>query len=163
MAMIDSINGFAGGSTITKEQKDKTQKTATALGGTAGLATTASKYASRRGLAGGESTLQQMMRATTEAAKITGEGAKQASGFIGRFKVNAKIFAQDALKYAEKLQKNKVLGPIVKSPVLKKVAGGFGTVMAFFVLLTEGTKAAENGTLAVDDFKNRIEKFKNSA
>ena len=26
MAMIDSINGFAGGSTITKEQKDKTQK-----------------------------------------------------------------------------------------------------------------------------------------
>lgn len=30
------------------------------------------------------------MRATTEAAKITGEGAKQASGFIGRFKVNAK-------------------------------------------------------------------------
>ena len=147
MAMIDSINGFAGGSTITKEQKDKTQKTATALGGTAGLATTASKYASRRGL----------------AAKITGEGAKQASGFIGRFKVNAKIFAQDALKYAEKLQKNKVLGPIVKSPILKKVAGGFGTVMAFFVLLTEGTKAAENGTLAVDDFKNRIEKFKISA
>ena len=63
----------------------------------------------------------------------------------------------------KKLQKNKVLGPIVKSPVLKKVAGGFGTVMAFFVLLTEGTKAAENGTLAVDDFKNRIEKFKISA
>lgn len=160
MAMINPINNFANGSTITQEQKDKTQKTATALGGTAGLASTASKYASRRGLAGGESTLQQMMRATTEAAKITGEGAKQASGFIGRFKVNAKIFTQDILRYAEKLQNNKVLKPIIKSPILKKTAGGFGTVMAFFVLLTEGTKAAENGTIAVDDFKNKLEKFK---
>lgn len=145
---------------ISQEQKDKTQKTATVVGSTGFVATSATRYAGKRGLLGGESALQKMMKATTEAAKITGEGVKQSSGFIARFKQNTKLFTQDVLKLAQKLQNNKILGPIVKSPIMKGIAGTFGVVTAFFVLLSEGSKAAENGTLAVGDLKDKIDQMR---
>ena len=42
----------------------------------------------------------------------------------------------------------KFIGPIVKSPVMKGVAGIFGGAMAFFALVTGLDKAYRNGKLA---------------
>lgn len=139
---------------MQQKRKEQTEKTATIVGST-GFAATATKYASKRGLAGSESTLQQMMNATTKAAKLTGKGAKEATGFIAKFKSNVRMYTNDILKYADSLKNNKYIGPIAKSPLIKKCASGFGVVMAFFVLVTGVSKAAENSALAIDDMKDK--------
>lgn len=137
-----------------QKRKQNTEKAATVVGST-GFAATASRYASKRGLAGGESTLQQMMNGVTEAAKLSGKGVKEATGIVARFKKYTQMYAADFMKLAEKVKTHKYIAPLISSPITKKLAGGFGGVMAFFVLLTEGSKAVENGALAVNDIKSK--------
>lgn len=169
MTSIDAINkNKFNPHHLTPEQqqqkKDNAQKAATVVGST-GFAASATKYASRRGLRAqaGEKTLQTMMEATQKAAKITGKGIKESTGFIASFKRNFKMYTADLLKWANKFQNNKILGPIIKSPVMKKLAGAFGGVMAFFVLITGVTKAAESGALAVDDFRGKYHQMRNAS
>lgn len=167
MTKISSFENFKTSnfaySPADQTQKDKKEKAATIVGG-AGFATTANKYAkgyaSRRGLANGESTLQKMLEATTRTARQSSKIAKESGSLIAKFKANVKIYTADAIRMISKLQDNKIIGAIVKNPLMKKVASGFGVVMAFFVLVTSLTKAVENGNLAINDAKEKYHEMR---
>lgn len=163
MPGIDAINNIRStiNPTQNQQKKEKTEKAATVVGST-GFVATATKYASKQGLKAeaGEKVLQTMMERSQQAARITSKGIKESTGFIAKFKKNMKIFSGDFMGFASKLKNNKILGPIVKSPVTKKLASGFGGVMAFFVLVTGISKAAENGSLAINDFKDKYRQMR---
>lgn len=163
MSRIDAITTFKSpiNTTQTPQQKEKTEKAATVVGST-GFVATATKYASKQGLKAeaGEKVLQSMMEKSQQAARITSKGIKESTGFIAKFKKNMKLFSGDFMEIAAKLKNNKVLGPIVKSPITKNLAGAFGGIMAFFVLVTGISKAAENGSLAVNDFKDKYRQMR---
>lgn len=169
MSTIDAVNNFKTrhitAATIEQQQKQKEtkEKAATVVGST-GFVATATKYASKRGLSAsaqaGEKTLQSMMEATQKASRITGKGIKESTGFIAKFKKNMKLFSGDFMKFTKGLENTKFIGPIVKSPLIKKAAGAFGGVMAFFVLVTGLSKAAETGALAFDDAKDKYRQIR---
>ena len=163
MSGIDAINNFRTpiNQPQNPQKKEKTETAATVVGST-GFVATATKYASKQGLKAeaGEKVLQTMMEKSQQAARITSNGIKESTGFITKFKKNMKIFSGDFMEIAAKLKNNKILGPIVKSPVTKKLASGFGGVMAFFVLITGISKAAENGSLAINDIQNKYRQMR---
>lgn len=167
MTRVSSFDNFKTTNMVyspgDKTSKEKKEKAATIVGG-AGFATTANKYAkgyaSRRGLASGESTLQRMLEATTRTARQSSKIAKESGSLLAKFKANVQIYTADALKAFSKLQNNRIIGAIVKNPLIKKVASGFGVVMAFFVLVTSLTKAVENGSLAVNDAKEKFNQMR---
>ena len=143
MSGIEAINNIRTpiNPTQSQQKKEKTEKAATVVGST-GFVATATKYASKQGLKAeaGEKVLQTMMEKSQQAARITSKGIKESTGFIAKFKKNMKLFSGDFMEIAAKLKNNKILGPIVKNPITKKLAGAFGGVMAFFVLVTGVSK-----------------------
>ena len=60
---------------------------------------------------------------------------------------------------APRLKNSKFIGPIINSPVTKKLAGVAGGALAFFVLVTGVNKAVKTGAIAVDDFKHQFHEF----
>lgn len=172
MTQISAINNFKTNHltplTNDPQKKENTEKAATVVGST-GFVATATKYASKRGLRGqsgekiiqaGEKTLQTMMESVQESSRIAGKGMKEATGFFAKFKKDASSFAEDFMRFAGKLKNNKIIEPIINSPITKKAAGAFGGGMAFFVLVTGVSKAAENGSLAINDLKNKYYEMK---
>lgn len=143
---------------VDRDKKEKAQDVATAVGGT-GFAAKASRMASKRGLQQGESTLQTMMQTTQNVMQGTGRTIKESKGLIASFKRHYKMFKGDAIKFFSKWKDRKVLGPIVKSPVVRGIASGFGGILAVFVLISGVNRAIENGELAFNDLKNQYSKY----
>jgi len=141
-----------------QKRKENTEQAATVIGGT-GFAASATRYAGKRGLMKnaetGEKVLKTMLENTQKTAKFVSKNSAEAKGLFGNFINNAKIYAGDILNRIAKFKDNKFFGPIVKSPLMKKAAGAFGVTLAFFVLVTGVRKAAETGSLAIDDVKNK--------
>lgn len=164
---INAIQKFHS-TPLTPEQyqkrKENTEQAATVIGGT-GFAASATRYAGKKGLMKsaetGEKLAKTVLESTSKAAKIVSNNSKEASGLFGNFKKNVVNFTGDVLAKFTKFKDNKFIGPIVKSPLMKKAAGAFGVIMAFFVLVTGVRKAVESGSIAIDDIKNKTDELAN--
>lgn len=148
-----------------EERKQKQEQVATGVGGAAGLSTTATKMAGKRGLKAevAEQSLQHMLenvQRTTNAAK---KNAKVAKGLWGTFKANIKYYTNDIIKRLESVKNSKFIGPILNNPVTKKLAAAAGGALAFFVLVTGINKAVKTGAIAVDDFKHQYGEYRSAA
>ncbi len=143
---------------VDRDKKEKAQDVATAVGGT-GFAAKASRMASKRGLQQGESTLQSMMQTTQNVMQGTSRTIKESKGLAASFKRHYKMFKGDAIKFFSKWKDSKILGPVIKSPVIKGIASGFGGILAVFVLISGVNRAIENGELAFNDLKNQYSKY----
>ena len=149
-----SINNF-GTRQLTPEQqakrKNTEQKVATGVGATgAGAAA----YQAKRTTV--NRTLQTWFSNLTTTTRNARQNAAEVTGLFGRFKQNFARFSGSIIKQVSKYENMKFIGPIVKSPIMKGVAGIFGGAMAFFALVTGLDKAYRNGKLA---FVNTASRF----
>lgn len=144
-----------------QERKEKKEQVAAGVGGAAGLSTTATKYASRKGLKAeaGEHVLQQMMHTVTETTNAVNKNAKTAKGLWATFKSNISMYTKDIMTRLEHFKNSKFIGPIINSPFTKRLAGFAGGALAFFVLVTGVNKAVKTGAIAIDDFKHQFNEF----
>ena len=144
-----------------QERKERKEQVAAGVGGAAGLSTTATKYASRQGLKAEaeEHVLQQMMQTVTNTTNAVNKNTEAAQGLWATFRSNIKMYTKDIMTRLEHLKNSKFIGPIINSPVTKKLAGVAGGALAFFVLVTGVNKAVKTGAIAVDDFKHQFHEF----
>lgn len=169
-----SVNNMAGINAITyqtsnqptmtaKQRQEHQEKVAAGVGGAAGLTTSATKMASKRGLQAeaGEKAYQQVTHMITEANKTVIKTSETATGLWSTFKANVKLYTKDITKRLEAFKNSKFIGPIVKSPIAKKFAALFGGALAFFVLVTGINKAFKTGEIAFDDLKNQYQEMRN--
>lgn len=163
MAGIPSINANTTSPSMTAQQrKEKSEQVAAGVGGAAGLTTSATKMASKKGLQA-EQSLSNMLEAVTKTQQAVNKNSKAVTGLWGTFKNNIKVYSADILARLNKLKDAKFIGPIIKSPFTKKVAGFFGGALAFFVLVTGVNKAVKTGEIAIDDFKYQLNEMRNAA
>jgi hypothetical protein len=148
-------NSFGARIQFTPEQqakrKDTEQKVATGVGTTAAGA---AAYQAKRTTV--NRTLQTWFTNLTNTTRTARQNAAEVTGLFGKFKNNFAKFSGDIMSHAMKFKEMKVIGPIVKSPIMKGTAGIFGGAMAFFALVTGIDKAYRNGKLAVCDVRNRF-------
>ena len=151
---------------MTPQERKKTQEdVAVGAGGAAGITATATKMASKKGLKSateGEKILQEMMGDVKRTANAVNQTSKTATGLFARFKSNVKMYSADIMKRLNQFKNSKYIGPIVNSPITKKLSMLAGGVLAFFVLATGVNKAINNGSVAVNDLKNQYETYRNS-
>lgn len=141
-----------------QRNNNTTEQVAAGVGGAAGVTTSATKMAGKKGLS-----LQQMMSNVTNAAEKVTENAEKATTLWGKFKNNTKIFTKDILARFKALENSKFIGAIVKNPIVKKSAAVFGGALAFFVLITGVNKAAKTYVNAAGDMKDKVNKLRTAA
>lgn len=143
--------------TSAEQRKENREKVAAGAGGAAGVTGTAAKAVSKRAarLEANEQMLQQGMERVNRTCHTITKNTQEAEGLLATFRVNIKRYTDDIVRRLSKLQDSTILGPIIKSPVTKKVAGLCGGALAFFVLVTGVNKAVRNGAIAVDNIKNQ--------
>ena len=163
MTRIPSINANTTNPSMTAQQrKEKSEQVAAGVGGAAGLTTSATKMAGKRGLQA-EQSLSNMLGTVTKTQQAVNKNSKAVTGLWGTFKNNIKVYSADIFARLNKLKDAKFIGPIIKSPFTKKVAGFFGGALAFFVLITGVNTAVKTGEIAVDDFKHQLNEMRNAA
>lgn len=150
--------------TMTAQQRQENQeKVAAGVGGTAGLY----KMASKKGLQAqshaqtGEKVYQKATELLTETNKAVINSSEKVTGLWNKFKADVKFFTEDITTKFYKFKNSKFIGSIVKSPIIKKVAGFLGGALAFFVLVTGINKACKTGELAFDDLKLQYNEMRN--
>lgn len=148
MATVVPINENV--SQVQAQRRRKTTETVATGVGVTGYAT---RYASKRGILG------SMLGRTNQTMHIANSEIKQATTLFGKFSANAKYFTQKIIKFFSNYENSRIIGPIVKNPIVQKCAGGFGTIMAFFVLVTGVRKAIESGSSAISNAKHRYDYF----
>lgn len=143
---------------------EKKEQVAAGVGGAAGLSQ-ATKMAGKKGLQAekGEKALQQMLNTVQATTQTVNKNSKAVEGLWGTFKYNIQMYSKDILMRLEKFKNSKFIGPIVNSPITKKLSTVAGGALAFFVLVTGVNKAVKTGAIAIDDFKNQINEFKSVA
>lgn len=150
-------------SMTAKQRQENQEKVAAGVGGAAGLTKSATNMASKRGLQAqaGEKAYQQATQLLTETNKATIKASETATGLWNTFKANVKLYKKDIIKRLDGLKDTKFIGAIVKSPIVKKLAGLFGGALAFFVLVTGINKAFKTGELAFTDLKHQYNEMRN--
>lgn len=169
MAAIHFNPSFGSEYNVTQANKklssdDRKQQVATGVGGAAGLSTTATKMAGKRGLKAeaAEQTLQHMMENVQRTTNIAKRNTKTAKGLWQTFKANIKFYTNDIIKRLESVKNSKLLGPLLNNPVTKKLASAAGGALAFFVLVTGVNKAVKTGSIAFNDFKSQYNEYMNA-
>lgn len=146
---------------LTPQERIKKREDAATVGGAtaAGVSASATKMASRRRLKGGilENEFRQVMSNVQEATRAVNQNTQVATGLWSTFKANVRMYTQDILKRLDSLKSNKFISRVVDSPIIKKSAGVFGAGLAFFVLVTGVNKAFKTGSVAVCDFKSKMD------
>lgn len=166
MTDITVTPNFQAKTPLTPEQRQqRTEQVATGVGGAAGLSSQAAKVARRGSINAGtirnaETQLQHMMEQTQRTMNSVNNNAKAVNGLWSAFKHDIEFYTEDIIKRLESLKNAKFIGPILNSPITKKMAGAAGGALAFFVLITGVNKAVKTGAIAVDDFKNQYSEFK---
>ena len=157
------VNFMANAQVVSNEQrKQKQEQVATGIGGAAGVTATATKYAGRKGLRAqaSEKFLGELSGQVAQGIKKANEAQEVATGLFATFKKNFKMYSASVLEQLNKLKNSKFIGPIVKSPIAKKVSAVAGGALAFFVLITGVNKAVKTGAVAVNDFKSQYREYK---
>ena len=148
---MNNISMISFGSGTANEQIDRRKERAQDVATGAGV-TGAAAYQAKRTTV--NNTLKNMFTHVTEVTKTTRQNAAEVTGLFGKFKFNMKRFSGSIINQAMKFKDMKYIGPLVKSPITKGIATGFGAAMAFFALVTGVDKAYRNGKLAVADEEN---------
>ena len=61
------------------------------------------------------------------------------------------------MKKLKAFENTKIIGPIIKSPITKKVTGVFGGITAVFVLISGLSEAAQDGKFAIGELANKFD------
>lgn len=148
---ISSVNNYSPNLTAAqiKQRKEATQDVAAGVGAT-GITATATRYAGKQGV------LQRMFTNVQEVTKVTSKNSREITGLWSKFMHNTKLFTNDIMSKFTKFKGNKLIAPIIESPLAKGASKIFGATMAFFVLVTGVQKAFDNGRLAVGDLKDKL-------
>lgn len=145
---MTTISFAPSNSQLTRQEKrekriENTQNVAAA--GTAGYAS--KKY------------LKTAFDTVTKTAKTVEMNAAEATGLWSKFQKDIVRFSKDITARLEPLKNNKWSAPIMKSKALQMFAGGFGVVMAAFVLVTGVSDAIKTGKIAAGDLKDHFDKL----
>ena len=137
------------------QRRRETQEAAVGVGAAGVTAHVgATRYAGRQGTMG---MLRSMYEKMIKTSKVTAQNNEIATGIWAKLVRDTKKFGNHALKQLMKFQDNKFIGPIVKSPVTKKLTGAFGAATAVFVLISGLSEASKNGKIAVADIKEKLD------
>jgi hypothetical protein len=164
---VDKVNYRTPGIGLLTQptnKEERKEQVAAGVGVGAGVSQ-AGKFLGKRALkansaAEAESVLQGMMTRVTETTNAVKQNTEVASGLWATFKSNVRF--RDIMTRLENLRSVKFIGRIVESPIAKKGAGAIGGALAFFVLVTGLSKAANTGKIAIDDFRHKYNDMQNS-
>lgn len=131
------------------KRKDAAQGVAAGVGATGAISYQAKRAATKNGL-------RSVFTKVNNGSKVVRENAGEISSLYNKFTKDIQRFSKSLMARFAKMKTWKFIGPLVKSPVARGVANGFGVVMAFFALITGVRKAVDNGRLAVGDLKDKL-------
>ena len=146
-------------SKLTPEQRaqrrHETQEVAAGVGAAGVTAHVgATRYAGRQGSMG---MLRNMYEKMIKTSKITAQNNEIATGIWAKLVRDTKRFSSYAMKQLKSFENMKFIGPIIKSPITKKLTGAFGALTAVFVLISGLSDASKNGKIAVADLKEKLD------
>lgn len=101
--------------------------------------------------------LRNMYERIIKTSKVTAQNNELATGVWANLVRNTKRFSKHAMSKLKAFENTKFIGPIIKSPVTKKLTGAFGAVTAVFVLISSLGEASKNGKIAVADLKEKLD------
>ncbi len=107
--------------------------------------------------AGKGSMLQQMYQNVIKTRNQAARSEKVATGIWARLSKDTKRFSEFAMKKLKAFENTKIIGPIIKSPITKKVTGVFGGITAVFVLISGLSEAAQDGKFAIGELANKFD------
>ena len=150
--MVMTVNQIPFNSNLTPEQKQQrrqqTQEVAVGVG-TAGVT---AQVGTARG-----TTLRNMYDKVLRTSKLTAQNKDVATGIWAKLVKDTKKFSNHAMKWLKGFENTKFIGPIIKSPVTKKLTGAFGAVTAVFVLISGLSEASRNGRIAIEDIREKLD------
>ena len=101
--------------------------------------------------------LRNMYERVIKTSKLTAQNNEIATGIWAKLVRDTKRFGNHAFKWLKGFENTKFIGPIIKSPITKKLTGVFGGVTAVFVLISSLGEASKNGKIAVSDLKEKLD------
>ncbi len=101
--------------------------------------------------------LRNMYERIIKTSKLTAQNNEIATGIWAKLVRDTKKFGSHAFKWLKSFENTKFIGPIIKSPITKKLTGVFGGVTAVFVLISSLGEASKNGKIAVSDLKEKLD------
>ena len=150
--MVMTVTQIPFNSNLTSEQKQQrrqqTQEVAVGVG-TAGVT---AQVGTARG-----TTLRNMYEKVLRTSKLTAQNKDVATGIWANLVRNTKRFSNHAMNWLKGFENTKFIGPIIKSPVTKKLTGAFGAVTAVFVLISGLSEASRNGRIAIGDIREKLD------
>lgn len=137
------------------QRRHETQEVAAGVGAAGVTAHVgATRYAGRQGSMG---MLRNMYEKMIKTSKVTAQNNEIATGIWAKLVRDTKRFSSHAMKQLKNFENMKFIGPIIKSPITKKLTGAFGAVTAVFVLISGLSDASKNGRIAVADLKEKLD------
>jgi len=137
------------------QRRRETQEVAAGVGAAGVTAHVgATRYAGRQGSMG---MLRNMYEKMIKTSKVTAQNNELATGIWAKLVRDTKRFGNHAMNWLKGFENTKFIGPIIKSPITKKLAGAFGAVTAVFVLISGLSEASKNGKIAVADLKEKLD------
>lgn len=154
-----AVDTISFNSSLTPQQRaqrrHETQEVAVGVGAAGVTAHVgATRYASRKGSMG---MLRNMYDKMITTSKVTAQNNEIATGAWAKLVRDTKRFSRHAMAKLKSLENVKFIGPIIKSPITKKLTGAFGAVTAVFVLISSLGEASKNGKIAVADLKEKLD------
>lgn len=150
--MVMVVNQIPFNSGLTPEQRQQrrhdTQEVAVGVG--------AAGVTAHVGTAKG-TMLRNMYDKVIKTSKMTARNNEIATGVWAKLVKDTKRFSSHAMTKLKAFENTKFIGPIIKSPLTKKLTGAFGAVTAVFVLISSLGEASKNGKIAVADLKEKLD------
>lgn len=132
-----------------EKRKDTAQGVAVGVGATGAVSYQAQRVAAKNGI-------RSVFTNVTNASRATRANVGEVTSLYGKFVNDVQRFSRSIMARFAKLRDVKVIGTLVKSPMTRGIAKGFGVAMAFFALVTGLRKAVDNGRLAVNDIQEKL-------
>lgn len=137
------------------QRRHETQEVAVGVGAAGVTAHVgATRYAGRKGSMG---MLRNMYEKMIKTSKVTAQNNEIATGVWAKLVRDTKRFSQYAMTKLKAFENMKIIGPIIKSPITKKLTGAFGAATAVFVLISSLGEASRNGKISIADLKERLD------
>ena len=137
-------------STSAEDKREQhVQNAALGIGTTGAVSYQAKQYAAK-------SSLKNMFGTVTQAGKTVSTNAKEAATLWGKYKQNVVRYTKFAIEWVSKFENSKYLKPFFKNKLVLGAASAFGTVMAFFALVTGVNKSIKNGKLMIGDLEDKF-------
>lgn len=136
---------------LTPEQRQRRQQTQEVAVGVGAAGVTAQVGTARGTM------LRNMYERVVKTHKLAAQNNEIATGIWANLVRNTKRFSNHAMTKLKAFENTKFIGPIIKSPITKKLTGIFGGVTAVFVLISGLSEASKNGKITVADIKQRLD------